>query len=149
MYNNNLAAPQRKFETWIFLWKSRHDGRLVGSSGAKLIREHKVSAWFFSSIYRETDVFFQQKIRGASEKFKNQLLPLIRPRSVQFRQHFWNLSHETVPLRAQHVLIWAKSVANINNSHPPVIFVYFLEQLHCPKNVETKIMLLELMQYRM
>jgi hypothetical protein len=48
------------------------------------------------SIYREIDVLFQIKIREASEKFKNQ--PQVMPRSVHFRQHFWNLSHETVPL---------------------------------------------------
>ncbi len=101
MYNNNLAAPQRKFETSIFLWRSRHDGRLAGSSGTKLIGEHKLSRDF--SIYRGTDVFFQQKIRGASEKFKNQPRPFIRPRSVHFRQHFWNLSHETVPLRSPEI----------------------------------------------
>jgi hypothetical protein len=45
-----------------------------------------------------TDVLFQLKIRAASEKLKNQPRPLLRPRSVHFRQHFWNLSHETVPL---------------------------------------------------
>jgi hypothetical protein len=37
-------------------------------------------------------------MRAASEKLKNQPRPLLRPRSVHFRQHFWNLSHETVPL---------------------------------------------------
>jgi hypothetical protein len=51
------------------------------------------------SIYRETDVFYQQKIRGAFKKFKNQPRPLIRPRSVHFRQHFRNLSRKTVPLK--------------------------------------------------
>ncbi len=35
---------------------------------------------------------------GSSEKFKNQPRPLLRPRSVNFRQHCRNLSHETVPL---------------------------------------------------
>jgi hypothetical protein len=45
------------------------------------------------------DVLFQLKIRGASEKFKNQPRPLLRPRSINFRQHFRNLSHKTVPLR--------------------------------------------------
>ncbi len=97
MCNNNLAAPQRKIETSIFLWKSRHGGRLAGSSGTKLIGDKK--HWRDFSIYRETDVLFQLKIRGASEKFKNQPRPLLRPRYVHFCQHFWNLSHETVPLR--------------------------------------------------
>ena len=32
------------------------------------------------------------------EKFKNQPRPLLRPRSVNFRQHFRNLSRKTVPL---------------------------------------------------
>ncbi len=51
------------------------------------------------SIYREKDVLScQLKIRGASEKFKNQPRPLLRPRSVNFRQHFRNLSRKTVPL---------------------------------------------------
>jgi hypothetical protein len=53
------------------------------------------------SIYRKEDVLFQQKIRGASEKFKNQPLPLLRPRSINFRQHFRNLSRKTVPLKRQ------------------------------------------------
>jgi hypothetical protein len=38
-------------------------------------------------IYRKEDVQFQLKIRGASEKFKNQPWPLLRPTSVNFRQH--------------------------------------------------------------
>ncbi len=50
------------------------------------------------SIYRKEDVLFQLKIRGASEKFKNQPRPLLRPRSINFRQHFRNLSRKTVPL---------------------------------------------------
>ncbi len=50
------------------------------------------------SIYRKEDVLFQPKIRGASEKFKNLPRPLLRPRSVNFRQHFRNLSRKTVPL---------------------------------------------------
>ncbi len=51
------------------------------------------------SIYRKEDVLFQLKIRGAFEKFKNQTRPLLRPRSINFQQHFLNLSHKTVPLR--------------------------------------------------
>ncbi len=51
------------------------------------------------SIYRK-DVLFQPKIRGASEKFKNKPRPLLRPRSVNFSQHFRNLSRETVPLNS-------------------------------------------------
>jgi hypothetical protein len=55
------------------------------------------------SIYRKEDVLFQLKIRGASEKFKNQQRPLLRPRSINFRQHFRNLSRKTVPLK-KHIL---------------------------------------------
>ncbi len=44
-------------------------------------------------------VWYQVKKLGVgSEKFKNQPQPLLRPRSVNFRQHFRNLSHETVPV---------------------------------------------------
>ncbi len=42
---------------------------------------------------------FQLKIRGASEKFKNQPRPLLRPTSVNFWQYCRNISHATVPLR--------------------------------------------------
>jgi hypothetical protein len=52
-------------------------------------------------IYRKEDVLFQPKIRGASEKFKNQPRPLLSPRSVNFRQNFRNLSRKTVPLRPE------------------------------------------------
>ncbi len=58
--------------------------------------------WRHFSIYRKEDDLFQPKIRGASEKFKNQPRPLLRPRSVNFRQHFRNLSHKTVPLGSSY-----------------------------------------------
>ncbi len=45
------------------------------------------------------DVKCQLKIRAASKNFKNQQRPLFRPSSVNFCQHFWNLSHKTVPLK--------------------------------------------------
>ncbi len=51
------------------------------------------------SIYQKEDVLFQLQIRGASEKSKNQPRPLLGPRSVNFRQHFLNLSRKTVLLR--------------------------------------------------
>jgi hypothetical protein len=38
------------------------------------------------SIYQKENVLFQLKIRGASEKFKNQPRHLVRPTSVNFRQ---------------------------------------------------------------
>ena len=53
------------------------------------------------SIYQKEDVLFQPKIRGASEIFNNQPRPL-RPRSVNFRQHFRNLSCKTVPLKGHY-----------------------------------------------
>jgi hypothetical protein len=40
------------------------------------------------SIYWKDDVLFQLKIRGASEKLKNQPRPLLRPRSVNFLSTF-------------------------------------------------------------
>jgi hypothetical protein len=46
---------------------------------------------------RKKDVLNLLKIRGASEKFKNQPRPLLWPRSVNFTQHFRNLSCKTVP----------------------------------------------------
>jgi hypothetical protein len=55
---------------------------------------HKTDA----SIYWKEDVLFQLKIRSASEKFKQQPRPLLRPRSVNFRPNFRNLSSNTVPL---------------------------------------------------
>ncbi len=42
------------------------------------------SYWCDFSIYRKEDVFFQLKLRGASEKFKNQPGHLTRPTSVNF-----------------------------------------------------------------
>jgi hypothetical protein len=38
-------------------------------------------------------------MRGVFEKFENQPRHLLRPRSINFRQHFLILSHKTVPLR--------------------------------------------------
>jgi hypothetical protein len=71
--------------------------RLAGSSVTKLIGQQQLSRDF--SIYRKKDVLSQLKIRSTSEKFKNQPRPLLRHRSVNFRQHFRNLSHKTVPLK--------------------------------------------------
>ncbi len=50
------------------------------------------------SIYRKEDVWLLLKIRGASRKFKNHPQHLLRPKSVNFRQHCRNLFDETVPL---------------------------------------------------
>jgi hypothetical protein len=76
--------------------------------GTKGLPEVQILAFTGSSdfsIYRKEDVLFQQKIRGASEKFKNQPRPLLRPRSVNFSQHFRNLSRKTVPLNGFFNLI--------------------------------------------
>jgi hypothetical protein len=56
------------------------------------------------------------KIRGASEKFKNQPRHLIRPGSVNFRQHYGNPSHATVPLKKYLfvLLLWSR-----NEVHKP------------------------------
>jgi hypothetical protein len=74
--------PQFPFEkadiTYIYIWKACREFRY--------------------KINRTEDVLFQLKIRGASEKFKNQPRPLLRPRSINFCQQFWNLSRKTVPL---------------------------------------------------
>ena len=93
-YGSELCSywlTQNRRCLWLVAYK-----RLAGSTVTKIIGLHELSASF--SIYRKEDVLFQPKIRGASEKFKNQLRPLLRPRSVNFRQHFRNLSRKTVPL---------------------------------------------------
>ncbi len=43
--------------------------------------------------------FLHYKIIGAPKKLKHQPRPLVRSSSLKFGQHFWNLSHETVPLK--------------------------------------------------
>jgi hypothetical protein len=43
--------------------------------------------------------FLLSKIIGAPKKFKTQARPLVRSSYVNFCQYFWNLSHETVPLK--------------------------------------------------
>ncbi len=103
MCNNNLAAPQSKFETSIFLWKSRYHIKLYseGLPGVQIQNKSDNTSYRRAlSIYRKEGALSQRKIRGASEKFKNQPRPLLRPRSINFCQHFWNLSRETVPLKS-------------------------------------------------
>ncbi len=86
---------------WLFI--KRHCIGTKGLRGAQIQnKSDNISYRRDFSIYQETNVLFQLKIRGASEKFKNQPRPLLRQRSVHFRQHFWNLSHETVPLKRYH-----------------------------------------------
>ncbi len=76
--NNNLAAHQRKFETSIFLWKSRHGGRLAGSSVTMLIGEHKLPEsfehlpgnWCFTSTKNQRSLWKIQKPAAALVKAK-------------------------------------------------------------------------------
>jgi hypothetical protein len=74
----------------------------LGKKGLQGVQVQKqsdyISYWRHFSIYPVEDVLFQPKIRGASEKFKNQPRPLLWPRSVNFHQNFRNLSRKTVPL---------------------------------------------------
>ena len=90
-----------------FLWLVTHKTalhwyeRLARSSGTKIIGNSSYRRDF--SIYRREDVLFQLKIRGASEKFKNQPRPLLRPTSVNFWQYCRNLSHATVPLSSERI----------------------------------------------
>jgi hypothetical protein len=73
---------------------------MKGLPGVQLQNESDNSSyWRDFSIYQKKDVLFQLKIRRTSEKFKKPLRPLLRQRSVNLRQHFRNLSHETVPLK--------------------------------------------------
>jgi hypothetical protein len=71
--------------------------KIDAASDWLLIKRHCIgTSQHDISIYRKEDVLFQLKIRGASEKFKNQPRPLLRPRSANLRQHFLNLSRKTV-----------------------------------------------------
>ncbi len=64
-------------------------------------------------IYRKENVSFQLKLRGASEKFKNQPRLLLRPGTVHFRQHFGNLSRKTASLSAYlDVFYWVHAHLN-------------------------------------
>jgi hypothetical protein len=67
-----------------------------GSGSRRLVYSGSGS---YLDIYRKENVLFQLKIRGASEKFKNQPGALLRPKSINFRQHFRNLYRKTVLLR--------------------------------------------------
>ncbi len=85
---------------WLFI--KRHWIGTKGLPGAQIQNlSDNTSCRRDFSIYRNEDVLFQLKIRGVFEKFKIQPRPLIRPRSINFRQHFLNLSHKTIPLRTQ------------------------------------------------
>jgi hypothetical protein len=82
MCNNNLAAPQRELETSIQPLKKPTSlififGRLARSSGTKVPPKNS----------------------------KNQPRPSLRPISVNFRQHFWNISHKTVPVKVNDVIV--------------------------------------------
>jgi hypothetical protein len=76
--------------------------RLARSSVTKLIGQQQLSAWF--SRLPEERCFKSIKNQRCLWKIQNQPRPLFRPRSVNFTQHFRNLSRKTVPLRnnSQH-----------------------------------------------
>ncbi len=52
-----------------------------------------------TGINRNKWTFYIMKSSEPPKNFKNQPRPLVRPSSINFYQHFWNLSHETVSLR--------------------------------------------------
>jgi hypothetical protein len=82
------------------LWLVAHKTTLPGLPGVQFQNYlDTISYRHYFSIYQIEDVLFQLKIKGTSEKFKNQRQRLLRrPRSVNFRQHFQNPSRKTVPL---------------------------------------------------
>ncbi len=59
-------------------------------------KSNNSSYWRDFGIYQKEDVLFQQKIRDASEKFKNQQLHLLRQHLSIFVNICRNLSHETL-----------------------------------------------------
>jgi hypothetical protein len=82
---------------WLLI--KRHCSGMKGLPGVQLQNYSENSSYRRDfSIYRKEDVVFQPKIRGASEKLRNQPRHLLRPTSVNFRQYCRNLCHETVPL---------------------------------------------------
>jgi hypothetical protein len=91
LHKNNASSD------WLLIKQHYH-----GKKGLPGVKVQKLSDYISYRrhfiIYRKEEVLFQPKIRGASEKFKNQPQPLLRPRFVNFRQHLQNLSHKTVPL---------------------------------------------------
>jgi hypothetical protein len=92
------------FSNWLTqnrrcLWFVAHKTTLPGLPGVQFQNySDNISYRRYFSIYGKEDAFFLLKIRGTSEKYKNQPRPLLRPRSVYFRQYFRNLSRKTVPL---------------------------------------------------
>jgi hypothetical protein len=80
------AVRQVVFTDVLIVGRLDVDGQSFAPIGV-----HKIDPspdWCDISIYRKEDVLFQLKIRGASEKFKNQPRHLVRPTSVNFRQHY-------------------------------------------------------------
>ncbi len=68
---------------WLLI--KRHSNGMEGLPGAQIQNlTDNCSYPRDISIYRKEDVLFQYKIRGASEKFKNQPRHLVRPTSVNF-----------------------------------------------------------------
>jgi hypothetical protein len=94
-----LAYTKQTASDWLLI--KQHVGmKVAGSSVTKLIGLYCISYRSDFSIYWKEDVLCQLKIRGASEKLKNQPRPLLRPSSVNFSQQFLNLSCKTVSLNS-------------------------------------------------
>ncbi len=68
------------------------------------------------SINRREDVTYHLKIRGASEKFKNNPRPLLRPSSVNLCHNFWNLPPSHI-LILSHLFLQCLYEYQQNNQH--------------------------------
>ncbi len=115
MCNNNLSAPQRKFETSIFLWKSRHHlfilGRLAGGSDTKLIGQHKLSAWF--QHLPERRGFISTKNQRWVQKIQKPAAALIKAKICHFSSTFlksisWDSPFQGTVLRDRFKKCWRK-----------------------------------------
>jgi hypothetical protein len=80
------------------------------------------------SIYRIEEVLCQLKIRCAIEKLKNQPRPLLRPRYVNFSQHFLNLSRKTVPLKC-FITVKATTESHMINGIS-LLINYYTDNIH-------------------
>ncbi len=66
--------------------------------------------------------FLHYEIIGAPKKIKHQPRPLVRSSSLKFGKNFWNLSHETVPLKGHIWLIYFCVPSDLEKSFGNVIF---------------------------
>ncbi len=100
---------QNRHSLWLVIHKTALQWyeRLAGSSVTKLIGQQQLSAWFLHLPERRC--FISTKNQRFLRKIQNQPRHLLRPTSVNFRQHCQNLSHETVPLSWRSVAQLFKS----------------------------------------